>query len=241
MDGRKTYTSCGAAQILSVAGFGFMLPFLPFFIQEIGISDPNELRRWVGISASIPALCMAGMAPVWGLLADRFGRKIMILRAMAAGSAILLCMSFVHSIHGILIVRVFQGLLTGTVTASATLVAVGTPKEKLSYALGFLASSTFIGFSLGPFLGGLIGEYFGYRKAFQIGAGILFVGFCVVLFSVREVRLEDTAENSAGHSEKNPLKKGFVILLMVLLGSLSFWCGSAGLFHILFCPLLFRR
>ena len=128
-------------QILSLAGFGFMLPFTPFFIQEIGITDPDAVRRWTGITASVTAITLGAIAPVWGILADRFGRKLMILRSMGTGAAILFAMSFVKSIEGIVVLRLAQGLLTGTVTAAATLVAAGTPRDKLSSALGFLSSS----------------------------------------------------------------------------------------------------
>jgi DHA1 family multidrug resistance protein-like MFS transporter len=174
------------AQVISLAGFGFAIPFLPFFIQELGVTDPDEVRLWTGILSSAPALAMAFMAPVWGMLADRLGRKLMILRAMVFGSIILALYSVAQSVLMVASLRIVQGLFTGTVTAAATLIAAGTPKEKLGTALGLLSSSTFIGFSLGPMIGGIVSEVFGFRASFLIGSLLLAVGAVLVIVLVED-------------------------------------------------------
>lgn len=184
---RRTLLITWFAQVLSLSGFGFAIPFLPFFIQELGLTDPQEIRLWTGLLSSAPALSMAIMAPIWGMLADRVGRKLMILRAMIFGAIILALYSVVQSVAGVAVLRVAQGVFTGTVTASATLVAAGTPTEKLGTSLGLLSSSTFIGFSLGPLLGGLASEAFGFRVSFLIGSGLLALGALMVIVLIREV------------------------------------------------------
>jgi MFS transporter, DHA1 family, multidrug resistance protein len=194
-------------QILSLAGFGFMLPFIPFFIQEIGVTDPDSVRRWVGIVTAVPSLLLGVMAPLWGYLADRFGRKLMILRSMAAGVVILFAMSFAGNIGTVLALRMAQGMLTGTVTAAATLVAAGTPRERLSYALGFLASSTFIGSSVGPFIGGITAEYAGYRTAFRIGAVVVAVAFLLVLFFTTELGADGAGVVARGSARPAPAQR----------------------------------
>lgn len=175
------------AQVLSLSGFGFAFPFIPFFIQELGITDPDELRVWTGLVSAAPALSMGIMAPVWGLLADRLGKKIMMLRAMLFGSIILSGLALARSVEAVLILRVIQGLFTGTMTASAALIASGTPEHRMSYALGLLSSSNFIGISLGPLLGGIASELFGYRPSFAVGAGVLGAGFVLVLLFIRDI------------------------------------------------------
>ncbi len=211
-------------QILSLAGFGLMLPFIPFFIQEVGVTDPDAVRRWVGLTASITAITLGGMGPVWGVLADRFGRKLMILRSMVAGALILFAMSFATSVGMIFVLRLLQGLFTGTVTAAATLVAAGTPRHRMASALGFLSSSTFIGFSLGPAIGGFTAEFVGYRTAFRIGALVLLVAFLLVLSLTRDVRAEVDPEKhlpSAGSSrERAARSRGFRIAFALALGLL---------------------
>jgi MFS transporter, DHA1 family, multidrug resistance protein len=205
-------------QILSLAGFGFMHPFLPFFIQEIGVTDPDAIRRWVGITTATPSLILGLMGPVWGILSDKFGRKLMILRAMCAGSIMLLAMSYAKSVEMVLLLRVFQGLFAGTVTAAATLVAAGTPRERLSSSLGFLSSSNFIGFSLGPMIGGITAEYFGYRVAFRIGSITLLVAFVLVLIFTQDVRVPKPTKSRERPRETmaKVFPVGFLICLALL-------------------------
>lgn len=183
---RRNLAVTWIAQVLSLSGFGFVIPFLPYYIQEVAALSPVEVRAWTGIIASAPAITMGIMAPVWGLVADRYGRKLMLLRAMLFGGVIMIIMSRAETIGAIVVLRALQGLFTGTVGAAAALVASGTPEDRLGTTLGLLSSSTFVGVSLGPFLGGLAAEAFGYTVSFLIGGGILLVGFVLVLALIVE-------------------------------------------------------
>ena len=191
---RRNLYTVWFTQLISLIGFGFGLPFLPFYIQELGITDPDTLKLWTGLLASIPALVFAAMAPVWGYLADKVGKKLMLIRAMAGASVVLLGLGLAQSAGMVLVFRILQGVLSGTVTSSAALVATGTPVKRLSFALGFLSSSTFIGYSLGPAAGGLIAERFGYRMSFFIGSGILLAGLFLVIFLIEEPASAEKAE-----------------------------------------------
>ncbi len=210
-------------QFLSLMGFGFGMPFLPFFIQDLGVTDPAALKMWTGWLASAPALAMAIMAPIWGYLADKKGKKIMLIRAMLGGTVVMLGLGLSKTVYAVLVFRTLQGLLTGTVTSSAALVASGTPDKKLSYALGFISSSTFIGYSLGPAAGGLIAEHFGYRPSFFIGAAIVCVGLALVLLFIEEPtpemagRTEDAevSDNKPNHETRG--RKGFSVITPMLL------------------------
>lgn len=173
-------------QTLSTMSFGFGVPLIPFYIQELGVSDPAQINLFVGILNSAPAVTMALVAPVWGKLSDRYGRKPMIIRAMVSASILIALMGMVRDVNQLVILRTFQGLFTGTVAAASTFVAAGTPKEDLSYALGFLSSSTFLGSSLGQSLGGLAAEAFGNRVSFFIGAGIMAFGVILAITLLKE-------------------------------------------------------
>ena len=193
-------------QVFSLSGFGFVLPFLPYYVQEIAPLTDSELRFWVGVIASAPAVTMAIMAPIWGEIADRYGHKLMLLRAMAAGAVVMFLMSRARSIPAILVLRALQGVFTGTVGAAFALVAAGTPARRISSAMGFLSSSNFVGVSVGPVIGGLAAQQFGYRVSFAIGAVVLAVGFVLVtLFIVEPDREhgcadEEDASSGAGQS-----------------------------------------
>ncbi len=150
-------------QIISLMSFGLSLPFLPYYIQELGIKDLDRLKFYTAITSAAPALGMGLMAPIWGILADRYGKKLMLLRAVFCASIVLLGLSLSVEVWQIILLRICQGLLTGTVGASSAFIASNTPDDKLSYSLGFLSSSTFIGLSAGPAIGGIIAESMGYR------------------------------------------------------------------------------
>src|SRR3990172_9238727 len=82
---RNLYTVV-AAQMVAMIGFGIAQPFLPFYLQELGVESTSEVAFWVGLISSLQPICLALAAPVWGMLADRYGRKPMLVRAMIGGS-----------------------------------------------------------------------------------------------------------------------------------------------------------
>jgi DHA1 family multidrug resistance protein-like MFS transporter len=173
-------------QILSMGAFGFGFPFLPFYMQDLGVEDPEQIQIWTGVLASLPGLALAIMAPVWGTLADRIGKKWMMIRAISAAVLILFGMGLAQNVWHLAILRLLQGTFTGTIGASSALIASGTPDKRLSSALGFLGSSTFIGLTIGPAAGGLVAERFGFRPSFFIGSVIMLFALLLVVFVVRE-------------------------------------------------------
>lgn len=212
-------------QILSLMSFGLGLPFIPFFIQEIGVTDPEQIKLFTGILSAAPAVTMGIMAPVWGKLADKWGRKLMILRAMFSAVLIIGAMGLVSNVWQLVLLRGLQGLLTGTVTAANTFVAANTPKHRLSYALGFMSSSTFIGYSIGPMMGGLIAESYGYRVSFFAGSVFMIVGLLLALFLIVEDKStigikkneSEVALDDEGVKDKEEKKLFTPIILSLLL------------------------
>ncbi len=207
-------------QIISVMSFGFGMPFMPFYIQELGVVEPNQIKLFTGVLSMAPAVTMAFMAPIWGMLSDRFGRKLMIMRAMFAASIVIGCMGFVGNVWHLVILRLIQGLFTGTVTAATAFVATDAPSGRLSYALGFMSSATFIGFSVGPVIGGYFAETVGYRFSFMVGGVLMFIGFLLVTALVREDK--NKVKINSKKQEKNGYKKIFTPLIVGLLLVLMF-------------------
>ncbi len=183
---KKTLYLVWFVQILSLMSFSFGLPFLPYYIQDLGVTDPEKLRLFTGILSAAPAIGMAIMAPIWGMVADRFGKKPMLMRAMISASVILTGLGLVNSITGVLIFRAAQGFLTGTITAASALIAAETPQKNMAYALGFLTSASFIGRTVGPAVGGVLAEQFGYKPSFFMGGALMLICFFLVLFFVKE-------------------------------------------------------
>jgi len=174
------------AELTSIIGFTVVIPILPLYVQELGVSDPDAVKFWSGVVFSAHAVAMAVMAPIWGTLADRYGRKLMVERAMFAGAVLIGLMGFARSVQQLALLRTFQGMLTGTVTAATTLVASTAPRERSGYALGILQMGIYTGASVGPLLGGFITDTVGFRAAFWTTGGLLLTGGLLVAFLVRE-------------------------------------------------------
>jgi len=188
---KQTFACAFAAQILSIVGFSFAMPFLPFFIQDLGIDDPAQQAWWAGIILAATGLTLALFAPLWGILADRFGRRAMVVRSMICGAVVVTLMSFSRNITDLLICRLLQGAFTGTVAASVALVASVTPPRRSGLVLGMMQSAVFTGVAIGPLFGGMFADQFGYRMAFRAGAGIILLGGLLVYFGTQEPPLAD--------------------------------------------------
>jgi len=189
------------SQILSLMSFNFGIPFIPFYIQQLGVVDPEKIKIYAGVLNAAPAVTLAIMAPFWGIAADRWGKKLMLLRAMAFASVLIAAMGMVSNVGQLTVLRFVQGVFTGTVTAAAALVASGTPSNRISYSLGFLSSATFIGISAGPVIGGFLAERIGYRASFYIGGALMLVDFFLVLLLVKEEKVQFTVQKD----DKKPL------------------------------------
>jgi len=184
--------------------FGFGLPFLPFYMQDLGVTDPGLLSLYTGLASTIPAATMTVAAPLWGIVADRYGRKLMLMRAMLTAVFIIGGMGLVANVYQLLFLRALQGIFTGTITASMAFVSANTPENRMSYALGFLTSSNFIGYSIGPMIGGLMAESVGYRICFLAGGALMSLGFLLVFLLLKEDRntFGTAALRDAEHEER---------------------------------------
>jgi MFS transporter, DHA1 family, multidrug resistance protein len=175
-----------AAQLLSIVGFAFTLPFLPFYIRELGVTDERLVPVWAGILVASAALVMAFFSPLWGWLADRYGRKIMVERAMFGGAVITFAMGLIENIWQMLFLRLLSGAATGTISASIAMISTIVPRHKLGYSLGLMQVAVFLGMTLGPWIGGSLADAIGYRYTFMAGGVMLLMGGMLVLVGSRE-------------------------------------------------------
>ncbi|MBN1445764.1 MAG: MFS transporter [Candidatus Omnitrophica bacterium] len=217
---KKTFVSAFVAQIFSILGFSFAIPFLPFFLSELGIHDTGQQAFWSGIALSATGFTLCIFAPLWGLLADRYGRKVMVCRAMFAGTIILLLMSVVRTAGQLVICRLLQGIFTGTNAASIALVASVTPERRSGLTLGMMQAAVFIGAALGPLFGGVFADLFGYRAAFRAGAALVFLGGLLVLLMVKENFVPPDAEKSGSSMsfKKILAVNGFLAAVAIIFG-----------------------
>jgi len=174
------------AQLMTSVGFSSIFPFLPLYVKSLGSTTGLSIEFWVGMAYSSQAFTMMLASPIWGLVADRHGRKLMVERAMFGGAVILLIMSFAQSAEQLVLLRTIQGMITGVVGAANALVASVTPRERCGYAMGLLQVGMGTGVALGPMVGGAVADAFGYSAAFYVTSGMLFLAGITVLFGVQE-------------------------------------------------------
>ena len=166
------------AEMIVVTGMTFVIPFLPFYVKELGISNMEQAARWSGWLMGAPALAMIIVSPIWGSLADRVGRKPMIERAIFGGAISVFMMALATNVYQLLIIRIIQGVLTGTIAACTALVSASSPSRKMGFSLGLLQTGFFLGNFLGPLLGGISADILGFRNSFRITAALLFIAGC---------------------------------------------------------------
>ncbi len=183
---RKNLYLIFVTEFVVIMAFSFVNPFLPLFIQELGDFNNKQAAFWAGIALGGGGLAMFLSSPVWGIIADRWGRKPMVLRAMFGASVILALMGIVSNVYAFIALRCCQGLLAGTIAAASALVAADTPRNKIPFAMGLIMLAVFGGSSFGPFLGGFLADKVGYEATFFITSALLFSGGLIVLFFVKE-------------------------------------------------------
>ncbi|NLV74827.1 MAG: multidrug efflux MFS transporter [Chloroflexi bacterium] len=198
-----------AAELLTILAFNAALILVPYYIQQMGITDLNEVARWTGIYQATGAVAFAIATPIWGFLGDRFGRKMMLVRSMIATTTVLVLMGLARTPQQLLVLRMIQGFFTGTPAAASALVAVGSPKDRLAYGLGLVQTAVFIGASLGPMIGGYVADAWSYRSVFFAAAVLAGVSLLIVAVLTREPHLK-AAPQPRTHT---PALSGFRALL----------------------------
>ena len=183
---KRTLYIMFAAQVLSAVGFSTIFPFLPAYVTELGSTTGVSVAFWVAMVFSAQGFTMMLASPVWGAVADRYGRKLMVQRAMFGGAGIILLMAFARSAEELVLLRAVQGLITGVVAAANALVAASAPRERIGYAMGLLQVGLWSGVSVGPIIGGVLADAYGFRVAFFVTSALLFAGGVLVLLGVQE-------------------------------------------------------
>jgi len=217
------------ALFFAATGLSAVVPFLPLFIRELGVTNLAETSRWSGYVFSAPFIVSFFVIPVWGSLGDKYGQKLMTLRAVFGLSIALLLMAFSQNVVQLFIFRMLQGALSGFYPAALALAVSTAPKERTGYALGVIQSASTSGTVIGPLFGGLLSQLFGFRNVFVIvGIIILVCGFLILFYLKEEEKIEGQKNDTYSvienwkyvFSTKQILLAGILILMSSLAVSL---------------------
>ncbi len=226
---RRNLVIVWVSQFLGLSGFFFTMPFIPYYIQHLGVSDPAHVRLWVAFYTVAGYASIAIVAPFWGVLADRYGRKPMLLRALFSNAVIITLMGATPNVLVLVALRCLMGVFSGSSNASQTLVASLTPKHSRGLALGLLSSSIFAGTLFGSFLGGVIVDAFGFQAAFFACGAIFLISGLLVLFGVREEFQPPVRRKTGIRGRKHlflgidlrPLRWTWLLLVLILLMAMA--------------------
>ena len=163
-----------------------ILPFLPLYVSQLGVSSHEALSMWSGLTFSITFLVSAIVSPMWGSLADRKGRKLMLLRASLGMAIAILLQAFATNVWQLFLLRGVMGLTSGYIPNAMALVASQVPRERSGWAISTLSTAQISGVIGGPLMGGYLADHVGLRAVFFITAMLLVVSFLVTLFLIKE-------------------------------------------------------
>jgi DHA1 family multidrug resistance protein-like MFS transporter len=196
---RRNQIAVTVAACLVFAGFTLVLPFLPYYVEQMGVRG-KAVDIWAGLLLSVAPFIAALMAPMWGRLADRYGMKIMVQRTILTMIVHWVLMGFATKLWHLLALRIFLGLFSGFAAMSVALVTYGAPKEKIGSIVGTLQSAQILAAAVGPFLGGVLYEAVGIRATCFVTALLCLSGFALVTYAYddREIRA------SLGRSPQRP-------------------------------------
>ncbi|NIZ40752.1 MFS transporter [Entomospira entomophila] len=142
------------AEGLTVGAFAVTVPVLAFILSDLFGLEGSELIRWNSRIFIVASIGMAIFSPIWGTLADRLGKRLMLVRAMLGGMIVVFLMTFVQSPTQLVVLRALQGAFTGSIAAATVLILAFTPKSHSATMLALLQVAIMAGNSLGPLIGG---------------------------------------------------------------------------------------
>ena len=183
---RRNLFVCLAGSFSTIVAMTLLLPFLPLYVQQLGVRDPAAVVQWSGIAFGATFLTAALTAPLWGRLGDRYGRKVNLIRASLGMAVAMSLIGLAQNVWELVALRLLVGLLGGYSSGSMVLVAAQTPKDRSGWALGMLSAGIMAGNLVGPLIGGVAPGLVGIRATFFVAGAVIFLSFLATAFLIKE-------------------------------------------------------
>ncbi|MEO6238128.1 MAG: MFS transporter [Vicinamibacterales bacterium] len=229
---RRNLFAVTSASFIGFMGFTLVMPFLPLYFHLLGVEDVGRVAMWSGLSLGVTPALTALLAPLWGRLADRFGRKIMVERSLASFVVVMTAMAFVTKPWHVFALRAFQGLFAGYGALTLTMAADSAPRGRMGHAIGTVQTAQRLGPALGPVFGGSIAAIVGLHRAFLVAAAFYVIALAVVflMYDERAVRAPEqpAAETRRAVTFRNVLAFENFLLMAAVIFSFQFVDRSFG-------------
>ena len=224
---RSNLAVCLIGSFTTIVAMTLLLPFLPIYVEQLGVSNTAAIAQWSGAAYGATFFAAALVAPLWGRLADQYGRKLMLIRASLGMAVAMSLIGMAHNVWELVGLRLFAGFAGGYASGSTILVATQTPKARSGWALGMLSSGIMAGNLVGPLIGGALPPLIGIRATFWAAGGVIFLTFIATTVLIREQKRSPQAKKSAAAAgwsqipDKRPVIAMLTMGLLLMLANMS--------------------
>ena len=225
---RRNLYVCLFGSFTNISAMTLLLPFLPLYVEQLGVRSQAAIVQWSGIAYGITFLGAGIMAPIWGKFADLYGRKLILIRASLAMAITMSLIGLADNIWQLVALRLAAGVLGGFSSGAVVLIATQTPRNRSAYALGVLSTGTMAGSLLGPLLGGALPGLVGVRETFFLAGGVIFVAFLATCFLIREDARPPAAERKRRKRgawsiipDRRPVVAMLITVMLLMVASMS--------------------
>ncbi|SAL74968.1 major facilitator transporter [Caballeronia arvi] len=179
---------CVFGSFTTLMAMTLLLPFLPIYVQQLGATSVDAAVQWSGVAFGATFLAAGLVAPLWGRLADRYGRKPILIRASLGMAITMSLLGLVQTVWQLVAMRFLAGLVGGYASGAIVMIATQTPRHRTAWALGTHAAGMMAGNLVGPLVGGLLPGLIGIRATFFLAGGLIFCSFIMTTLLVKEER-----------------------------------------------------
>ncbi len=183
---QRNLVVCVFGCFTTIVAMTLLLPFLPLYVEQLGVTDHAAIAEWSGAAYGATFFSAALCAPLWGRLADLYGRKLMLIRASLGMAVAMSLIGLAQNVWQLVALRLLAGFLGGYASGSIVLIATQTPKSRSGWALGVLSSGVMAGNLAGPLIGGFLPPLIGIRWTFFAAGAVIFVTFLATTFLIKE-------------------------------------------------------
>ena len=218
---RRNVLAAAAANGIGFAGFTLVMPFLPLYIRELGVTDVADIALWTGLTLGATPAVAAISAPLWGRVGDRYGSKVLVIRSLAAFVVTKAAMGLVTSAWQLFALRALLGVFAGYGALTTSMAAESVPRERMAAAIGTVQVAQRLGPAIGPIIGGLLAPLVGLRRTFFVAAAFYLVAVVIIAVVYREPRSRQA--RAAQRSMRAVFRElsatpGFWMVFVVILG-----------------------
>jgi MFS transporter, DHA1 family, tetracycline resistance protein len=167
-------------------GFGIIIPSIPRIIMELTGQPVSIAADWNGYLMAVYAGMQFVMAPIFGNLSDRFGRRPLLLASLFAFGVDFLLTGLATSMTWLFVGRAFAGVFGASFAAAGAYIGDISNDETRARNFGFIGAAWGLGFTLGPAIGSYVATYMGARAPFFVAAGLALTNVVFGLFVLRE-------------------------------------------------------